>query len=91
MTERAQWADEQAADLHGFARVVAARLEHDDRLVVFRMVAQVVLTDAVDFEEAGYLRLLGGLLGISDHERAALQHRIKTAAARSDPPSVTIE
>jgi|SRR5271170_3154339 len=86
VTERAQWADDQAADLHGFARIVA-RLEHDDRLVVFRMVVQVVLADAVDAEEAGYLRLLGGLLGISDHERAVLQQRLKSEAQRRDPPS----
>jgi uncharacterized tellurite resistance protein B-like protein len=66
--------DRRAADLHRFIRVINRHFSHDRRLTVFAMVAQIIVAGPVGDEEKGLLRLLGGLLGISDHDRGVIQH-----------------
>lgn len=82
----AQREDDHAADLHQFARVVNRHLAQGDRVAVFEMAARVAFADAAGADEEGFLRLLGGLLGISDHDRGIVQHRARLS---HDPLSQT--
>ncbi len=77
----AQRDDDRAADLHHFARVVNRFLPQEDRLPVLAMAAEVAFADRAGAEEQGFLRLLGGLLGISDRDRGVAQKRARAAAA----------
>ena len=70
--------DDRAVDLHHFARVVNRALPQEGRLAVLDMAAQVAFAEQAGAEEEGFLRLLGGLLGISDHDRGIVQHRART-------------
>jgi uncharacterized tellurite resistance protein B-like protein len=79
--------DDSAVDTHHFARVVNRDLSQEARLGVLDMAAQVAFADTAGAEEEGFLRLLGGLLGISDHDRGLVQHRARTGQAAS--PSTT--
>ncbi len=74
LIESAAAEDRRAADLHRFIRVINQRTSHDRRLAIFAMVAQIIVAGPVGDEEKGLLRLLGGLLGISDHDRGVIQH-----------------
>lgn len=78
LLKAAQGEDDRAADLHHFARVVNRALSQEERLAVFAMVALVAFADDAGAEEEGFLRLLGGLLGISDHDRGIVQHRARS-------------
>lgn len=69
--------DDRAVDLHHFARVVNRALPQEGRLAVLAMAAEVAFADQAGAEEEGFLRLLGGLLGISDHDRGIVQHRAR--------------
>ncbi|MBV8537088.1 MAG: TerB family tellurite resistance protein [Alphaproteobacteria bacterium] len=75
---QARGEDDRAVDLHHFARVVNRTLPQEGRIAILDMAAQVAFADAAGAEEEGYLRLLGGLLGISDHDRGIVQHRART-------------
>lgn len=77
----AQDADCHAIDIHRFVRVVNRCLPQDDRLVVFAMAAEVAFAGKIGAAEEGFLRLLGGLLGISDHDRGIVQHRTRRRSA----------
>ena len=73
--------DDEAVDLHRFARIINRRLAQEDRQRVFAMAAEVVFAGEPGAAGEGFLRLLGGLLGSPDHDRGALQHRIHESAA----------
>lgn len=75
--------DDSAVDVHHFARVVNRDLPQEGRLAVLDMAAQVAFADTAGAEEEGFLRLLGGLLGISDHDRGLVQHRARTGQLAS--------
>lgn len=77
LLQAAQREDDQAVDVHHFARVVNRALSQEERLAVFAMAALVAFADDAGAEEEGFLRLLGGLLGISDHDRGIVQHRAR--------------
>ncbi len=79
--------DDHAVDLHHFARVVNRALSQEGRLAVLDMAAQVAFAEDAGAEEEGFLRLLGGLLGISDHERGIVQHRARTIRQALSSPS----
>ena len=70
--------DDRAVDLHHFARVVNHHLPQEGRLAVLDMSAQVAFADRAGADEEGFLRLLGGLLGVSDHDRGIVQHRARS-------------
>lgn len=78
--------DDQAVDVHHFARVVNRALSQEERLAVFAMVALVAFADEAGAEEEGFLRLLGGLFGISDHDRGIVQHRARAPHDPVSPP-----
>ena len=77
--------DDSAVDIHHFARVVNRDLPQEGRLGVLDMAAQVAFADTAGAEEEGFLRLLGGLLGISDHDRGLAQHRARAGHAAASP------
>jgi len=79
--------DDSAVDIHHFARVVNRDLPQEGRLGVLDMAAQVAFADTAGAEEEGFLRLLGGLLGISDHDRGLVQHRARAGQAASPSTS----
>ena len=83
----AQREDDRAVDLHHFARVVNRALPQEGRLAILDMAAQVAFAEGAGAEEEGFLRLLGGLLGVSDHDRGVVQHRIR--ANRHTPSSTS--
>jgi uncharacterized tellurite resistance protein B-like protein len=69
----AQRLDDRAVDLHRFIRTINRNTAQVDRLRILGMVMQVIYADAAGADEEGLLRLLGGLLGISDHDRGVLR------------------
>jgi uncharacterized tellurite resistance protein B-like protein len=75
--------DDRAVDLHRFARVVNRALSQEGRLAVLEMAARVAFAEDAGAEEEGFLRLLGGLLGISDHDRGIVQHRARQSSLPS--------
>jgi uncharacterized tellurite resistance protein B-like protein len=85
LLQSAQREDDQAVDVHHFARVVNRALSQEERLAVFAMAALVAFADDAGAEEEGFLRLLGGLLGISDHDRGIVQHRARVTGDKSSP------
>ena len=87
LVQEARREDDRAVDLHHFARVVNRALPQEGRLAVLDMAAQVAFAEHADAEEEGFLRLLGGLLGISDHDRGIVQHRARTARLSSTSTS----
>lgn len=89
LLQTAQGEDDRAIDLHHFARVVNRALAQEERLAVFAMAALVAFADDAGAEEEGFLRLLGGLFGISDHDRGIVQHRARVTreASPSTPQS----
>lgn len=78
--------DERAVDLHQFARVVNRELSQEERLTVLAMAVEVAFADQAGADEEGFLRLLGGLLGISDHDRGIVQHRTRVRLHTLTPP-----
>lgn len=80
--------DARAVDLHHFARVINRRLAQQGRLAVLAMAAQVAFADDAGAEEEGFLRLLGGLLGVSDHDRGVVQHRARASRDGSLKPDL---
>ncbi len=75
--------DDRAVDLHHFARVVNRILPQEGRLAVLDMAAQVAFAEDTGADEEGFLRLLGGLLGVSDHDRGIVQHRARQSSSAS--------
>ncbi|HEX9462476.1 MAG TPA: TerB family tellurite resistance protein [Alphaproteobacteria bacterium] len=75
--------DRRAVDVHRFIRVINRGLPQRERAAVFTMVAKVVFAGRAGDDEKGLLRLLGGLLGISDHDRAVIQHYVQAGAVAS--------
>jgi uncharacterized tellurite resistance protein B-like protein len=87
LIDAAQRADGSAADIHCFVRVVN-RCPPQDRIAVFAMAADIAFADVAGAEEDGFLRLLGGLFGISDHDRGFVQHRARETHSQPSPSTL---
>jgi uncharacterized tellurite resistance protein B-like protein len=73
LIDAAEGEDRRAADVHRFIRVINRHLGNEQRKLVLALVAETALAGNAGDDEKGFLRLLGGLLGISDHDRAVIQ------------------
>jgi len=74
----AETLEQVAPDTVRFTRAIKDAVGHDDRLAVIEALWQVALADGVrDPEEDRILRLVTGLLGISDLDSARVRQRVE--------------
>jgi uncharacterized tellurite resistance protein B-like protein len=78
--------DQRSADVHRFVRVINRQLGSRRRAAVLAMAAEVVFAASAGDDETGFLRLLGGLLGVSDHDRGVIQHNARAHASSNAAP-----
>ncbi len=73
---------EGSAQLLGFTRTVKDNYSYEERVALVEMLWEVVLADGrLDAHEAQFMRRIGGLLYVTDRDRALARRR---AAARLD-------
>lgn len=75
---RAEALEAEAPDSVRFTRAIKASVAHEDRVTEVEMLWEVILADGVrDDEEAGFMRLVADLLGISDRDSALARQRVE--------------
>ena len=81
LRQQAEAAQQGAADLVRFTRVVKTGLEHDQRIALIEALWRVVLVDHHrDPHEDALLRHLAPLLGLDDRDSAQARQRVQARA-----------
>jgi uncharacterized tellurite resistance protein B-like protein len=77
LTERAEAAAMQTAQLHPFTRLAVEKMPPEQRIRLIEMLWEVVYADGVlDPEEDVLIRRVAGLVYVSDHDRIAARQRV---------------
>lgn len=75
---QAEVLESEAPDTVRFTRAIKAVTAQEDREAEIEMLWDVILADGVrDHEEAGFMRLVADLLGISDRDSALARQRVE--------------
>lgn len=83
LRQQAEVAQQGAADLVRFTRVVKTGLEHEQRIALIEALWQVVLVDHHrDPHEDALLRHLAPLLGVDDRDSAQARQRVQARAGQ---------
>ena len=78
LRNEAEAVEKEAPDTVRFTRAIKDSVEYDERLAVIEALWAVVLEDGTRaYEEDALLRLVAGLLGISDKDSALARQRVQ--------------
>lgn len=75
LREEAETLEAQASDTVQFTRLIKAAVPYEDRASVVEALWQLAVTDGIDAEEQGFMRLVANLLGVSDVDSGLARQR----------------
>lgn len=76
----AEAAEADAPDTVQFTRLVKAAVPYEEREGVLESLWTVAITDGIEADERGFLRLVANLLGVSDRDSGLARQRAQRAA-----------
>jgi uncharacterized tellurite resistance protein B-like protein len=79
----AEAAEAEAPDTVRFTRLVKAAVPYEERAGVVESLWAVAITDGIEADERGFLRLVANLIGVSDSDSGLARQRAQARSARS--------
>jgi uncharacterized tellurite resistance protein B-like protein len=80
LREEAETLEAEASDTVRFTRLIKAAVPYDEREGVIEALWRVAITDGIQAEEHGFLRLVASLIGVSDVDSGLARQRAQRTA-----------